>query len=296
MKKAVIFSFSATGNTQKAVNLFKQALEERDIQTEIRKIDYQLCDYGTKDFDLVGFAYPIHGFNAPKIVLETAKKLQKADGKPCLILKTSGEPLQINNVSSCKLSGILKKKGYEVTNEYHYVMPYNMIFRHTDNMAALMYDTMKKLIPCHAEQVAKGERHLLKKVFLGGLLSAIFRIEFIAYQINGRYFKVDMEKCIVCNQCVRVCPRHNIKYKDGKFTFGKSCLGCTACSFSCPKDAFHIGMLQGWKVNGAYDFSAEPTRQRGHHERYCRRAYDKYFANAEKEIAKYLEERAHKAV
>ena len=105
-----------------------------------------------------------------------------------------------------------------------------------------------------------------------------------------------MEKCIVCNQCVRVCPRHNIKYKDGKFTFGKSCLGCNACSFSCPKDAFHIGMLQGWKVNGAYDFSAEPTRQRGHHERYCRRAYDKYFANAEKEIAKYLEERAHQAV
>ena len=296
MKKAVIFSFSATGNTQKAVNLFKQSLEEKDIQTEIRKIDYKLNDFDTKDFDLVGFAYPIHGFNAPKIVLEVAKKLGKEDRKPCFILKTSGEPLKINNISSCKLASILKKKGFEITNEYHYAMPYNMIFRHTDNMASLMYDTMKRLIPCHADEVARGEKRLLEKVFLGSLLSAIFCIEFIAYKINGRFFKVDMEKCISCNKCVNICPRHNIEFKEGKFSFGKNCLGCTACSFSCPKDAFNIGMLQGWKVNGAYNFSASPERQKGKHERYCKKAYDKYFANAEKEISKFLEERDIKAV
>ena len=87
-----------------------------------------------------------------------------------------------------------------------------------------------------------------------------------------------------------------IEVKEGKFTFGKNCLGCTACSFSCPKDAFNIGMLQGWKVNGAYNFSASPERQKGKHERYCKKAYDKYFANAEKEISKFLEERDIKAV
>ena len=29
---------------------------------------------------------------------------------------------------------------------------------------------------------------------------------------------------------------------------------CMRCSFYCPKDAIKIGFLNGWKVNGKYNF------------------------------------------
>ena len=70
----------------------------------------------------------------------------------------------------------------------------------------------------------------------------------------------------------------NLTLKDGKFRFAGHCLGCTACSFNCPTNAINIGMLNGWKVNGAYNFGASTD---GLTEkdvcRYCHKSYIRYF-------------------
>ena len=94
----------------------------------------------------------------------------------------------------------------------------------------------------------------------------------------GKGFRVDKSKCINCGKCVKACPVQNITLKDGKFRFGGHCLGCTACSFNCPTNAINIGMLNGWKVNGAYNFGASTD---GLTEkdvcRYCHKSYIRYF-------------------
>lgn len=69
-------------------------------------------------------------------------------------------------------------------------------------------------------------------------------------KVNGRFFKVDMEKCVNCGLCVKNCPEENVKIVDGKFVFGGDCACCVRCSFNCPKDAFNIALLNGWRVNG----------------------------------------------
>ena len=91
---------------------------------------------------VIVMAYPIYGFNAPQIVTEFVKSFPNGT-QNVYFLKTSGEPLKLNDASSLTLVKILKKKGYDVRGEYHYVMPYNMIFRHSDALASKMFFTAK---------------------------------------------------------------------------------------------------------------------------------------------------------
>ncbi|MCM1306937.1 MAG: EFR1 family ferrodoxin [Bacteroides sp.] len=285
MQNAVIYVFSGTGNTKKICELYKAEFEKNGVETT-------LCDVGRgfdnlpdpNDFDCVGIAYPIHAFNAPKIMLDLARRLPKAAGKKYFVLKSSGEPLKINNVSSYKMRGILKRKGYEQFAEYHYVMPYNMIFRHTDDMATNMWNTARALAPIEAREVLAMKPHMLKGVPFGHLFAWILRIEHPAMRVNGKLFKVDKNKCINCGMCARNCPVNNIVIKDGKFRFKGDCLMCTRCSFNCPTDAFSIALLNGWRINGKYDMEYDGEPQKNSHAWYCKKAYKRYFDSARDKI------------
>lgn len=288
MKNAIIYVFSGTGNTKKACDIYKSEFEKNGVETTlytVKKGFENLPD--PNNFDYVGFAYPIHGFNAPYIMLDLAKALPKANGtKQYVVVKTSGEPLKINNVSSIKFNDIMKRKGYVPFSEYHYVMPYNMIFRHTDEMAARMKNTLEQLAPVEAREVICGVEHKLSKVPFGRFVAWVVRIEQPAMKVNGRFFKVDGNKCIKCGACAKNCPVGNIKMDgNGKFSFGGDCVMCTRCSFNCPTNAFDIGMLNGWKVNGRYSYKLPEKPEEDKHAWYCKKAYKRYFEEAQKKIA-----------
>ena len=287
---AILYAFSGTGNTMRICSLYKEEFEKNGVATTIYPVCADMTDLpDPESYDLVGFAYPIHAFNAPAIMLDLARRIKAVSHKSFFILKSSGEPLRINNVSSLRFVGILRKKGYVLQSEYHYVMPYNMIFRHTDREAVKMWETAKALCPIEAREVLGGVRHTLPRVFLGRFPAWLFRIEHIAMRINGRFFRVRSNACILCHKCEKACPTHNIHIgEDGKFTFGKECIMCTRCSFHCPTDAFKIGILNGWRVNGAYPLDrpadAATPEPKHHHGWYCKKAYARYYSDAEKKI------------
>jgi len=286
MKRAIIYLFSGTGNTAKIASLYKDTFEKNEVDTTVFNITFDMTAVpDPREYAYVGFAYPIHAFNAPKIILDLARALPETDGKKYFVIKSSGEPLRINNISSNKLRAILKKKGYNQFAEYHYVMPYNMIFRHTDEMATRMWDTAKSLAPIEAAEAICETPHMLKRVAFGSLLAWVMRIEHSAMRVNGKCFKVDKNKCVNCGACEKNCPVGNIKIVDGKFAFGGECLMCARCSFACPTDAFDIALLNGWRVNGRYDMSYEGEPQPAKHGWYCKKAYARYFENAGKKIA-----------
>ena len=216
-------------------------------------------------------------------VLQFAKKLQKRkDKKPLFIVKTSGEPLALNNISSLKVKSILRKRGLILENEYHYCMPYNIIFRHTDNMAYKMWESAKSIIPYDCDEIIAGEKRKLKYIPCGRMLAWIFRIEHWAGRFNGKKYKVN-ENCIKCGMCVRNCPTHNITMENGNFKFGKNCLMCMRCSFNCPKNCIKIGLFENWKVNGRYSFTPNKNQVETH-KNYCKRSYKKYFSKIENRL------------
>lgn len=282
MENAIIYVFSGTGNTMRICNLYKDEFEKNGVETALYRVTAKFDSLpDPNDYKYIGFAYPIHAFNAPKIMIDLAKKLPKTEEKKYFILKSSGEPLKINNISSYKLRRKLKRKGYAQFAEYHYVMPYNMIFRHTDTTATRMWNAANILAPKEAREVLKGTKHMLGGVPFGHFIAWLLRIEHPAMRINGRMFRVDSDKCAQCGACAKNCPVGNIVIKDGKFTFGGNCIMCTRCSFNCPSDAFNIAILNSWRVNGRYNLSYDGEPQPGAHAWYCKKAYERYFTRAE---------------
>ena len=276
--KVLFTVFSASGNTLRVAKLFSERLSERGAECETVRIREDMAAPDVASADTLVIGYPVHGFNAPQNVADFAKGLPECENKVYYIIKTSGEPLHVNDASSRILDRILKKKGYIKHGEFHYVMPYNMIFRHSDDMAALMWQAARNTAPSDADKIFAGEEAQLKAGLLAVMTRFVVAVEHKAMPYLGRLFKVKKEKCISCGKCAKLCPMLNIEMKDGLPVFGKNCIGCTACSFNCPADAISIGVLNGWRVNGAYKFA--PPREgltRKDVCNYWRGSYIRYF-------------------
>lgn len=283
--KILICYFSGTGNTQKIVDCYANIFANiyGDDVTLARMEDK--FEYDLNDFDLIGFGYPVHAFNAPSIALSFCKKLKRTDlPKSAFIVSTSGEPLKLNNISSIKLTSILKRKNITVNNEYRYCMPYNIIFRHGDEMAYRMWTTAQLLAPIDVKEIKSQTKSHLKKVFMGGFIAWIMRCEHWGGRLNGKQYKVN-EHCVSCNKCVNICPTANIVIKDGKMNFGGNCLMCMRCAHLCPTDAIKIGWFNHWKVNGAYSFKKPKSPDTKRYNKMLTKAYKKYFELADKRIA-----------
>lgn len=284
--KIAIFYFSGTGNTEKVARKYGEYFGGAGNECTLFPLPLK-APADLSAYDLVGFGYPIHSFNAPQIMLEFAKSLpkkKKTEPKQrAFIFKSSGEPVKMSRVSSLKLIKILKKRGISVQNEYQYVMPYNMIFRHTDHMAFTMWETAKKLIPIDCEDILSGVPRKEKKMFMGGFLAWFLRCEHWGAHVIGIGYRATKD-CIGCGLCAKNCPAGNIKMKNGKPKFGGKCYICARCSFNCPKDCIKIGLLNGWRVNGAYSFKDGDPNEKNGHEKYCKKAYDRYFKEAEERI------------
>ena len=246
--RCIIYVFSGTGNTRRVAEEYSKSLE---IETEIYEITarYPLLP-SPEEYSLVGIGYPVHAFNAPEIVVDFAKSLKCRSRKPLFIFHTGGEGLALNDSSSKHLRRILRKQ-FTILSERHYVMPYNMIFRHDDRMVKHMVTYMEKLVPLHAKKVMKGELERSKPMPLRSFISVILRIEWIYARLQGKTMKAN-DRCTSCGLCARNCPMGNIKIENGKPHFGTNCSLCIRCSLSCPTAAISIGILEGWKVNGPY--------------------------------------------
>lgn len=296
--KVILYVFSGTGNTMKVAELYKKYFESNyggsgGVFVDIYRISKNSPPApSAEDYDLIGLGYPIHAFCAPEPAIELCKSLPKVDSKSAFIFKTSGEGLHLNDCSSQKCLKILTKKGYDVTSERHIVMPYNMIYRHRDEMAKQMWIYAHASVDLHCREILGGKREKVKRtIFKTMWATPIGFIERHFAHLHGTAFKVDSKKCVNCDRCVNVCPQQNIKKKDGKYKFGHDCVLCMNCSFGCPKDAVKVGLFKFWKVNGAYPleklkndesvpFPYVPTHAKGIY-----RLYKKYYRECDKKFA-----------
>jgi len=271
MNEFGIYVFSGTGNTLKCAKTLRDALERKGVFGDFYELKVGETYFGEKNLVL---CYPVHGFNAPNVMLRFCREMPSGSG--CVwFMKTSGEPLALNGNSSGELIRILRKKGYHIKGEFHYVMPYNMVFRHSDELASLMWKTAQERIPQAAKQIANGNENRIKPSISAKAISLLCRIEHWFYPKNGRLYHADMNRCTKCMRCVKDCPTGNISFSEGRFHFGGACSGCARCSFQCPVEAIHIGLLDFMRVNGPYDFTGDFGK--ASIGRYCKKAYQRYF-------------------
>lgn len=292
--KVILYVFSGTGNTLKVASLYKKYLEEGgDNTVDIYRISKKSGQFPSPDdYDLVGLGYPIHGFSAPEPAIMFCKALPCVQNKRTFIFKSSGEGLHINDGSSQKCIKILKKKGYDIIMERHFVMPYNIIYRHCDAMAKQMWIYAHALVDLNCRELMENKREKVRQPLIKTFYCPPVRfLEQKFAHLHGTAFKVNADKCVGCNKCVNVCPQNNIKFENGKYVFGHDCVLCMGCAFGCPQDAISVGIFKYWKVNGSYRlnellkdesiaFPFVPDSAKGIY-----RIYKKYYRDANKRLS-----------
>ena len=254
--RILLLTFSGTGNTKLCGDFIAENFvnEGHVVKHYIYNVHEPLQE-NVNDYDMIGVGYPIHAFNTPEIFCKWMKSLAEVNDKPYFIYKVSGEPFHFNDASSHHFVKVLNKKGYKKIGEKHFLMPYNIIFRYKDEIAKQMYIYLKALTKAFVKEILDGNCEVIKYKFNKKALSFLFRIEWIAPRVNALFCSTN-KRCTNCQMCLRNCPCGAIyTNKKGKLRIkGSKCSMCMRCTFSCPTNAIRFGMMNAWKVNGAYKF------------------------------------------
>ena len=248
--------FSGTGHTLLTAKAIEKNFKEAGASVDIHVVKRPYKDIpDASKYDYVGLGYPIHAFNAPKIFVDFCHLLPKTESNTkAFFFRVSGEPLHPNSASSILCYKSLKKKGYDIIMDTHFLMPYNIMFRYKDSLAKQMYlytMAMSKLI---VKKILDNKEERPKYNPFTRFFAMLLRIEWICSWAVGPFYHTKKKLCTNCGSCVKRCPASNIKLTDKGIKFGAHCTTCMRCVFECPQDAIRPGILNPWRVNGRYDF------------------------------------------
>ena len=256
--RCLLIYFTGTFNTRYVSQQLKQKLELVGYDVDLYEIDPLNTErLDLSGYDLIGLGYPIYGYNAPWPFLKFIRKQKFPKGIRTFIYKNSGETEKVNDASSLFVWRKLKRSKAVIENEYHFMMPYNIHFRFDERLVKEILDMDDKLYDILIYEITHHIPNIKRYKLWHRIVTRAVSIQFAGGDVNSFFYKTDMEKCSGCGLCIRQCPMHNIrKDESGTVRFGHHCLMCMRCSFFCPTNAIHIGILQGWRVNGRYNFKA----------------------------------------
>ena len=254
--KCLLIYFTGTFNTRYTSKILKEKFEKAGDEVDLYEIDpLKLERLDLSRYDIVGLGYPIYGYNAPWPFLKFIRYQKFPKGIRTFIYKNSGETEKVNDASSLFVWRKLKRSKAIIENEYHFMMPYNIHFRFEEELVKEILDMDEKLYEILLYEIKNQIPNIKRYKLWHKIVTRVVSIQFIGGDINSFFYKVKKDKCIDCNLCIKQCPTQNIyRNEKGQIKFHHYCLMCMRCSFFCPTAAIDIGILQGWKVNGRYDF------------------------------------------
>ena len=149
----------------------------------------------------------------------------------------------------------MTKKGYTVSYEQHYLMPYNIMFRYPDALAKQMYIYVKSHTKVLAHRIVLKKNRILHGNPLGFVLYVLGKLVWVGGPIIGKTYSINKKKCSKCKVCAKGCPMENIVISMNEYPkFKGHCMICMHCVMYCPHNAIRAGILNKWKVNGPYNY------------------------------------------
>ena len=239
MKRICIFLFSGTGMTKYVIDHLAQALELLSLQVDVYPIEeVQLQQISFDDYDRLGIAYPVHAFNAPKIVVNFAKQLPDDLSKNVFLISTAGEDHPINYSSSQLLMKILRKKQCSVFYDKQLYMPSNFAIQYDEAKVAAILSTVDNAIPQITQEISSSMERKQSANALSTCMATLGRAEWFGAIWLGKLFYAD-KHCNHCGICAANCPNRNIT-NGNKVRFRWHCGLCMRCLYICPQRAIKI--------------------------------------------------------
>lgn len=239
MKQICIFFFSGTGMTKYVIERLANELGLLSAQVDLYPIEEtQLPQISLNDYDTIGIAYPVHAFNAPKIVINFAKLLPDNLSKNVFLISTAGEDHPFNYSSSRLLMNILRKKQCHVFYDKQLYMPSNFAIQYDEQKVNDILSAVDAAIPQIAQDIYSSTEYKQNSSTLSTCFAWIGRAEWFGAIWLGKLFYAD-KNCTHCSICSVNCPNHNIT-NGNKVRFRWHCGLCMRCLYICPQNAIKI--------------------------------------------------------
>ena len=258
----MICYFSGTGNTRWAAERLAEVTGERlvFIPNEMKKGPR---DYTLKEGERLGFCFPVHGWQPPRIVrrfISRSTFRTQADTYVYALVTCGdsiGRTMEI-------LNRCLAPKGIQTASVFSLVMPESYVclpFMYTDkpererekiSRATQELEHYSNMIWARQRGLTHTERGVTPWTF-SHVLGAFFNSQ----MITDRKFTVDADRCIHCGRCQKACPTGDVRLKDGlpRWQHDGSCTNCLACYHHCPQHAINYGKIT--RKRGQYYFGHE---------------------------------------
>lgn len=248
MKYLVLF-YSGAGNTECIARKIAHSLEERGNEVSIKRLTEQNNEILDHDFDVLFLGFPIYFRRARPLVFDCLERLTGRN-RPIVLFATKA--MYSANAMRSVVS-LTKTRGFAPKGFREFYMPGSdgLLF----SKKGSFLERFLKFI--HSRKIDQKIDRLLnsvdgdseiriprKKWYTPIDEGIIKRLEIKAtdhYKIFIGKFRSMPERCIQCLQCVRQCPRGNIKMTDSGIVFGQECDTCLRCIHQCPSEAIQIG-------------------------------------------------------
>lgn len=249
----MITVFSGTGNSKAVADMLAKQLND-SVVSAMEALS--LCrEYILKEDEPLGFVFPVHSWGPPEIVLRLIASL-RLTVKPSYIyfVCTCGDDIGKTAEIFCKS---VKARGWECCAGFSVTMPNTYVCLPGFDIDSK--DVQQRKIAHAASRVSeivlriKGREEVFDchEGVMPRLKSFGIRPLFNKFLIDAKRFQVN-SACVSCGKCIRVCPTHNIKWRNGRPSWGNDCTMCLACYHTCPKHAIEYGNQT--KNKGQYTF------------------------------------------
>ncbi|MBO5135667.1 MAG: EFR1 family ferrodoxin [Bacteroidaceae bacterium] len=266
----MILYFSGTGNSQAiALSLAKLTGDETHY-----------CQANASPIDInhsssLGFVFPVHAWGLPQFYEEYIKCIltqyfqsNNSSIQYVYMVCTCGDDIGKTDVL---LEKLLRKYKLPLDSRFSVIMPNTYIGLpgfNTDNLDLVEQKlknatTKVSQIATIINQRIRGYQEINPGKF-PWLKSYILRPLFHLRFTTTNRFHVDIEKCIGCGICSKVCPTQNIMVSlNGPRIphWNKYCTDCLACYHHCPHQCIEYGKFSKNKGQYVYKTSSIGTSQ-----------------------------------
>ncbi|MDQ0193026.1 EFR1 family ferrodoxin [Paenibacillus wynnii] len=251
-RKAAIFYFSGTGNTEIIAKRIADALERKDQRPDLFRIENILKGQQSEDYEaygLIGIGHPVLGFGASGIVERFVEQLPDSGGTPTFVFKTASSPHYVNHGASNTVIRSLRNKGYDTFHNSIFAMPCNFFMKYDDRLNKQLYETALHKVEILAEEVLSRTPRVLR--IHPVLEKALKMVYYFEDTHGGKAFAKGLKttsSCTLCLKCVRDCPTSNIAEGKEGLSFGQECIWCMRCIYSCPHKAIQATKIRSCVV------------------------------------------------
>ncbi len=229
----MIAYFSGTGNSQYIARLI--ASRTGDELFSINAALKQGIKPCVADEKIV-FVLPIYAWQMPKVVENWISALELSDKKVYFVFTCGGD---IGNAYSYAKRAV-EKAGAIYCGSAEVVMPDNCITLFdppTEEKSLAIIAKAEESLEDVVDYISKGEKLPQRRCsIIGKLESSLVNKGFYRYFVKGEKLYAT-DKCVLCGQCVELCPLSNITIDDGRIRFGDYCTQCMACICHCKTEA-----------------------------------------------------------